>query len=98
MKKSVVGTESAFTLIELSIVLVVIGLVIGGVLVGKNLIKSSELNKIMTELQRYEAARLTFRTKYNCLPGDCSSASSLGLGNSGNGNGYVDHYSANKET
>lgn len=98
MKKSAISTQSAFTLIELSIVLVIIGLVIGGVLVGKDLIKSAELNKLITEIQRYEAARITFRTKYNCLPGDCNGASSLGLGSSGNGNGYVDHYAANDET
>jgi len=87
-----------FTLIELSIVLVIIGLVVGGIMVGRTLIRASEIKSIGTDIERFEAARNTFRTKYNCLPGDCSSANSLGLGGNGNGNGYIDHYAASNET
>lgn len=87
-----------FTLIELSIVLVIIGLLVGGVMVGKNLIRAAELNKLITDIDRFEAARITFEIKYNCAPGDCRNASAFGLGNNGNGNGYVEHYAANKET
>ena len=88
---------TGFTLIELSIVMVIIGLVVGGIMVGRTLIRSSEIRSIGSDIERFEAARNTFRTKYNCLPGDCRTASSIGLGNNGNGNGYVDHYAASAE-
>lgn len=92
-----INDKLGFTLVELSIVLVIIGLVVGGIMVGRTLIRSSEIKSIGTDIERFEAARNTFRTKYNCLPGDCSSTNSLGLGSNGNGNGYIDHYAASNE-
>jgi prepilin-type N-terminal cleavage/methylation domain-containing protein len=89
--------QQGFTLVELSIVLVIIGLVVGGAMVGKDLIRASEIKNIGADIERFEAARNTFRSKYNCLPGDCPFASSLGLGNNGNGNGYINHYAASNE-
>jgi prepilin-type N-terminal cleavage/methylation domain-containing protein len=62
--------EQGFTLIELSIVLVIIGLIVGGILVGQDLIKAAQLRATITQLERYDAAVNTFRTKYNGLPGD----------------------------
>lgn len=88
--------QSAFTLIEVSIVLVIIGLIIGGVLVGKDLIRTSELHSVISQEQSFVAATNSFKLKYQCLPGDCSSAISLGLGgfysgsnDNGNGDGIV---------
>lgn len=78
-----------FTLIELSIVLVIIGLVIGGVLVGKDLINSSGNRAFVSQLETYNAVVNTFKNKYNCLPGDCASATAYGFANNGNGNGMV---------
>ncbi|WP_152054195.1 type II secretion system protein [Tautonia marina] len=82
--------RAGFTLIELSIVLVIIGLVAGGVLLGRDLIEAAETRSIMSQLERYEVAVSTFRTKYNCLPGDCPIATQLGLGPNGNGNKGID--------
>ena len=59
-----------FTLIELAIVLVIIGLLVGGVLVGKDLIKASEIRAQIQQIEKYNGAVNTFRTKYNGLPGD----------------------------
>ena len=61
---------SAFTLLELSIVLVIIGLVVGGVLVGKDLIEAAKLQRVVKEAQGFQNAVATFRLKYNALPGD----------------------------
>jgi prepilin-type N-terminal cleavage/methylation domain-containing protein len=59
-----------FTLIELSIVLVIIGLIIGGVLVGQNLISAAEVRAQITQIEKYNSAVNTFRGKFNTLPGD----------------------------
>jgi prepilin-type N-terminal cleavage/methylation domain-containing protein len=75
IQKSIVG----FTLIELSIVLVIIGLVVGGVLFGRDLIASAEIRKTIKQTEEFDAAINTFRLKYNCLPGDCKDAGSFGF-------------------
>ncbi len=62
---------TGFTLIELSIVLVIIGLVIGGILAGQALIKQAEYKNQMNQLEAIKKAHYTFITKYNCIPGDC---------------------------
>lgn len=59
-----------FTLVELSIVLVIIGLIIGGVLVGRDLIKAAEIRSTISQIEKFNAATNTFRVKYNALPGD----------------------------
>lgn len=63
-----------FTLVELAIVLVIIGLIVGGVMVGQDLITQSELKSVLKDKEYYQAATSTFRLKYNCLPGDCPNA------------------------
>ena len=85
-----------FTLIELSIVLVIIGLIIGGVLVGKELIAASEIRAQISQFEKFQNATNAFKLKYGCLPGDCANASSFwdfssyggALGN-GNGDGRI---------
>lgn len=77
---------AGFTLIELSIVLVVIGLLVGGVLVGHDLVEAAKIRSKLGKFQQIEMAYNTFRTKYNCMAGDCRNADQLGLGPNGNGN------------
>jgi prepilin-type N-terminal cleavage/methylation domain-containing protein len=82
--------RSGFTLIELSIVLVIIGLVIGGVTVGQDLIRSAELNSLNSDVYKYRVAWETFKLKYDAIPGDMENASAYWPGQSdGNGNGYI---------
>jgi len=73
--------EKGFTLIELSIVLVIIGLIVGGILVGQDLIKLAEIRATISQIEKYNSAVNTFRTKYNAIPGDIisSQASAFGL-------------------
>jgi prepilin-type N-terminal cleavage/methylation domain-containing protein len=67
----------AFSLVELSIVLVILGLLTGGILAGKSLIRASELRAVTTEYNRYVTAANSFRDKYFYLPGDMLNASAV---------------------
>lgn len=70
MKKTFSSKKSAFSLIELSIVLIIIGLLIAGVTGGASLIRSSELRSAMGEARGYAVAVNGFYSQYNVLPGD----------------------------
>lgn len=74
MKKS--QHTEGFTLLELSIVLVIIGLIIGGITVGQDMIRSAELNRVVSDFNKHEVAFNTFRLKYNALAGDMDNATS----------------------
>lgn len=63
-----------FTLIELSIVLVIIGLIIGGIMTGKILIQQAETRAAASQFQQLETAYRAFQLKYGCIPGDCLNA------------------------
>lgn len=67
----------AFSLVELSIVLVILGLLVGGILAGQSLIRAAELRSIGTQYQSYVTATLAFRDKYFALPGDMTNATSF---------------------
>lgn len=80
-KKAHDKNTSGFTLVEISIVLVVIGLIVGGILVGVDMVKSAELRGTISQVEKYNSAVNTFRIKYNGLPGDIlqSYAAAFGL-------------------
>ncbi len=95
---------AGFTLLELSIVLVIIGLIIGGILVGQDLIRAAEVRSTVGQVEKYNSAVNTFRTKFDAIPGDISQASAsyfnlFTLSNSstlgmGDGNGLIEGGSA----
>lgn len=92
-----------FTLIELSIVLVIIGLIVGGVLTGRELIKAAEVRAQIAQIEKYNTAVNTFRDKYGGLPGDLGVSNvtqfgftaRAGTAGRGDGNGVIEgvHYS-----
>jgi prepilin-type N-terminal cleavage/methylation domain-containing protein len=63
-----------FSLVELSIVLVILGLLVGGILAGQSLIRASELRAVGAEYTRWVTATQAFRDKYFALPGDMTNA------------------------
>lgn len=84
--------EYGFTLIELSIVLVLIGLLIGGVLKGQELIASTRLKMAVSQWDAVKSAFNIFQDKYGAIPGDYNQAQafiSADVVNQGNGNGVV---------
>lgn len=64
----------AFSLVELSIVLVILGLLTGGILAGRSVIRAAELRSVITEYRRYETAVPAFRDQYAALAGDMNNA------------------------
>jgi len=66
-----------FTLIEFSIVLVVVGFLIGGVLVARDMIRNSEIRSVIAEYNEFETAVIKFKDKYGGLPGDIANATAF---------------------
>lgn len=84
--------ESGFSLIEMSIVLLIIGLIVGGILKGQDLLESAKLKATMSQLNEFRIATNLFYDKYDALPGDFDQAQQMihaSLRN-GNGNGVVE--------
>ena len=69
--------EKGFTLVEIAIVLVIVGLLIGGVLKGQALIGSAKNNNMINKLQALQTAYYGFQDKYAAIPGDMSNASTI---------------------
>ena len=106
MKHPYKNSLKGFTLVELSIVIIIIGLLIAGVSSGASLIKQAKLNSLVTSFTDYKTAYLTFVNKYNAIPGDMANAyaywgASCGASANvcnGNGNGAIDASSADNPT
>lgn len=87
--------QQGFTLIEIAIVLVIIGLLLGGVLKGQELITSARVRNVISSQDGIKAAYFGFLDRYRALPGDYLTASAQanipGCGGcfGGNGNGQV---------
>jgi prepilin-type N-terminal cleavage/methylation domain-containing protein len=85
--------QAGFTLIEIAIVLVIIGLLLGGVLKGQELITSARVRNIISQQDGVKAAYFGFLDRFRALPGDYSLASTnianVAAGANGNGNGQI---------
>ena len=73
--KAFLKKEEGFSLIEIAIALIVLGLVIGGVLKGKELIENAKLNVVARNIDMYRMAIHLFVDTYGSLPGDFHLAS-----------------------
>jgi len=69
--------RNGFTLVELSIVLVIIGLIAAGIVVGKSMFTAAESRAILTEINIYTTAFKEFTDKYQAIPGDMNNAESI---------------------
>ena len=67
--------SSGFTLVEISIVMIIIGLLIGGTFGGIKLVENAQVNKTVQEIKSTSSAALSFRNIYNRFPGDLTNPS-----------------------
>jgi prepilin-type N-terminal cleavage/methylation domain-containing protein len=68
---------NGFTLLELSVVLVIIGIFAGGIVVVQALVRSSHLTRILSDYDSYVKAISEFQTKFLAYPGDMNNAESM---------------------
>jgi prepilin-type N-terminal cleavage/methylation domain-containing protein len=69
--------QTGLTLLELAIVITILGLLAGGVVLSRDLIRSSELVAVGSEYARYVQSIGSFQEKYHALPGDFTGATAL---------------------
>ena len=92
MRKQLNG-QQGFTLIEIAIVLVIIGLLLGGVLKGQELINTARVRALNNSVDGITAAWFSFQDRYRAFPGDYLASKAAvnlkGVTAGGNGNGQV---------
>ena len=87
-------TEKGFTLVEIAIVLVIIGLLLGGILKGQEMITQAKIKNVVADFSGVSAAYYGYQDRYRAIPGDDSGAlarwaAAVPAVASGDGNGVV---------
>jgi len=92
-KSSSYSSEKGLTLLEMSVVLVIVSLIAIGIFVGRDLKRNSEVMSAIKDLQNFHSAIQTFKDKYSYLPGDIPNAGDYWTNAAGTGtwNGDGDH-------
>src|ERR1041384_1681256 len=86
------STEAGFTLVEIAIVLVIIGLLLGGILKGQEMITQAKIKNVINDLNGITVAITSYQDRYRALPGDDKNASTRWTTQnpaSGDGNGVI---------
>ncbi|RLB12882.1 MAG: prepilin-type cleavage/methylation domain-containing protein [Deltaproteobacteria bacterium] len=90
MLKEKLFNSRGFTLVEIAIVLVIIGLLIGGILKGREMIKNAKAKRVVKMADELRSAWNAFYDKYGVYPGDENKREiPPGDRHNGNGNGYI---------
>ncbi len=89
VRRSMDYFKKGFTLVELSIVILIISLIISSVLVGQDLIKVAQVKALINQYQDFNSAVATFKVKYSAMPGDVKGATNYGFIGDGDENGYL---------
>jgi prepilin-type N-terminal cleavage/methylation domain-containing protein len=78
-----------FTLVEIAIVLVIVGLLLGGILKGQEMVTQAKIKNSIADFSGISAAYFGYQDRYRVIPGDDPNASRWALGRAGNGDGIV---------
>lgn len=89
MKSFSIQNERGFTLIEMSIVLIIIGLIIGGILKGQELIESARQKNFVSQIDSLRAGTNSFIDRFRAFPGDYSTTAVCSVCVAGNGDGIL---------
>lgn len=90
-QQSSINKQTGFTLVEIAIVMVIIGVLLGGVLKGRELIVNAKLKRVISDVNSISAALYVYQDRYRALPGDDKEANSRFKSMSkGNGNRQID--------
>ena len=93
------STEAGFTLVEIAIVLVIIGLLLGGILKGQEMITQAKIKNVINDFNGITVAITSYQDRYRALPGDDPNAAArwtIQAPANGNGNGIIaGNYNAN---
>ena len=91
--KQMTRSQSGFTLVEIAIVLVIIGLLLGGVLKGQEMIENSRIKSVVNDMNGVSAAYNSYFDRFRAIPGDKGVATMTARGwtgtAGGNGNGAL---------
>jgi prepilin-type N-terminal cleavage/methylation domain-containing protein len=93
------NNQKGFTLVEIAIVMVIIGLLLGGVLKGQQMIANAKIKSLVNHAQGLSAAIYAYQDRYKALPGDdpkattnlpgASGGCDVGVLGNGSGDGYI---------
>lgn len=73
--------KKGFTLIELAVVIVIMGIIVAGVMQGQELIKQANIRAQIKQIEEFDRATAIFKTKYDALPGDIVNPTRFGFFN-----------------
>jgi predicted Fe-S protein YdhL (DUF1289 family) len=86
------SAASGFTLLEITLVLIILAAVVGGITAGKNLLRVSLMDKAAAQIEQIQSGVKLFSNKYQCMPGDCADPVAItGYTYSGNGNNFLEN-------
>lgn len=89
--KALKKNQSGFTLVEIAIVMVIIGLLVGGIIKGQAMIQNAKVKRTVKQADELRAAVMSFYDKFGVYPGDEDKAAiPPGADGEGNGDGDID--------
>jgi prepilin-type N-terminal cleavage/methylation domain-containing protein len=84
------STQKGFTLVEIAIVLVIIGLLLGGILKGQEMITQAKIKNVIADMTGVSAAMYGYQDRYKALPGDDNKATRWTGATAGDGDGIIE--------
>lgn len=93
------NSQRGFTLIELSIVIIIIGLIVAAIVGGQSVIRQANIRSVISDFSGFQTAVRTFKLQYEALPGDIEEAVAYWPDNSvypgfttadGDGDGFIE--------